>query len=97
VGIKWSARVSWNEVCARAAARRKYNSLRRFRAEERRRHVLELALELGGLGRGAQTTIAAVLGCHRSTISKDLRRLLPLAKPCPSCGLLLPRLWLDDS
>jgi hypothetical protein len=51
---------------------------------------------LGGLGRGAQTTIAAVLGVHRSTISKDLKRLMPLAKPCPSCGLLQPRRWLED-
>ena len=55
-----------------------------------------LLAPLGGLGRGAQTTIAAVLGVHRSTISKDLKRLMPLTKPCPSCGLLQPRRWLED-
>ncbi len=96
MGINWSARVTWNEVCARAAARRKYNSLRRFRAEERRQQVLTLALELGGLGRGAQTLIAAVLGVHRSTISKDLKKILPLSQPCERCGMLRPRLWFDE-
>jgi hypothetical protein len=95
--LNWSAPTDWQTVCARAAARRKYNSLRRLRAEERRRQVLELALQLGGLGRGVQTTIAAVLGVHRSTVSKDLKRIMPLARPCPSCGLLQPRLWLDDA
>jgi hypothetical protein len=95
--LNWSAPTDWQTVCARAAARRKYNSLRRLRAEERRRQVLELALQLGDLGRGAQTMIAVVLGVHRSTVSKDLKRIMPLARPCPSCGLLQPRLWVDEA
>jgi len=91
VSINWSARVSWQEVCARAAARRKYNSLRKFRAAERRQQVLELALELGGLHRGVQSRIAEVLQVHRSVISKDIKQLMPLVTVCPTCGAMRPR------
>ena len=89
--------LSWDEVCRRAAARRRWNSLRTFLASERRRQVLELVLALGGLERGAQSRIAEALGVHRSTISKDLKRILPLAKVCEGCGSLRPRLWIEDA
>jgi hypothetical protein len=89
--IDWNHPRSWEEVCRRHAARRRWNAVRRVVAADRRRRVLELALALGGLPRGAQSRIAAALGVHRSTIGKDLRRLLPLATPCPTCGALRPR------
>jgi hypothetical protein len=47
--------------CRRHAARTRWNSLRRFLAAERRRHLLELILEVGGLERGAQAKLAALL------------------------------------
>jgi hypothetical protein len=94
--LNWSAPTSWGEVCARASARRKFNSLRRLRRAERRQQVLELIIELGGLQWGAQTRIAELLGVDRSVISKDLKALFPLAQSCEACGQWRPRLWLDD-
>jgi hypothetical protein len=70
--------------------------LRRFLADQRRQQLLALVLEVGGLQRGAQSRIAEVLGVHRSVISKDLKRILPLAKICGECGQLQPRLWVED-
>ncbi len=95
--INWKAPRTWDEVCRRHAARQRWNSLRRFLAEERRRRVLELILELGGLEWGAQSRIAEALGVHRTTISRDLAKIMPLAKACPSCGRWQPRVWLDES
>jgi hypothetical protein len=94
--IDWNQPRSWEEVCRRHAARRRWNAVRRVVAEDRRRQVLELVLALGGLQRGTQSRIAAALGVHRSTICKDLRRLLPLATPCPTCGALRPRDWWEE-
>ena len=91
--IDWNHPRTWDEVCRRAAARRRWNAVRRVVAEDRRRQVLELVLALGGLQRGTQSRIAAALGVHRSTVCKDLRRLLPLATACPTCGTLRPRDW----
>jgi hypothetical protein len=95
--IDWNHPRSWDEVCRRHAARRRWNAVRRVAAEDRRRRVLELVRALGGLERGAQSRIAAALGVHRSTISKDLRRLLRLApaqivaRHLPDESLQLPR------
>jgi hypothetical protein len=93
----WGQRVSWEEVCRRHAARTRWNSLRRFLAEDRRRRLLELVLEVGGLPRGVQRQLAALLQVDPSTISKDLKKLLPLERPCPTCGVLRPRRWLDEA
>ena len=84
--INWQhSGLSWDEVCRRAAARRRWNSPRTFLASERRRQVLELVLALGGLERGAQSRIAA--GAGRASlhdleglethlaVSQSLRRL----------------------
>jgi len=54
---------------------------------------LALLIELGGRERGAQSRIAEALGVHRSVISKDLRKIMPLARPCERCGTLRPRAW----
>jgi hypothetical protein len=94
--IDWNHPRNWDEVCRRHAARKRWNSLRRFLADQRRQRLLTLVLEIGGLERGAQASIARALGVHRSTISKDLKRILPLAQVCEGCGMLQPRLWLAE-
>jgi DNA-binding MarR family transcriptional regulator len=71
----WSAATDWATVCRRASARRGRNSLRAFRAAQRRVQVVELLIELGGLQRGVQSEIARRLGVHKSVISKDVKRL----------------------
>lgn len=96
MGINWQARVSDNGAHQRAGGRKRWNSLRTFLADDRRRLLLELLIDAGGLERGAQSRIAEALGVHRSTISKDLKRILPLAKVCEGCGTRRPRLWLED-
>jgi hypothetical protein len=95
--IDWNYPRTWEEVCRHHAARRRWNAVRRVVAADRRRQVLELVRALGGLTRGTQSRIAAALGVHRSTICKDLRRLLPLATPCPACGTLQPRDWWKEA
>jgi hypothetical protein len=89
----WSAPAAWDVVCRRASARRQLNAVKTFLATERRRHVLELLLELGGLRWGSQAAIARQLKVHPSVISKDLKKLMPLARPCETCGTLRPRTW----
>jgi hypothetical protein len=96
VGTNWSAPTDWQTVYRRAYGRRRYNAMRRFLADQRRNQLLTLVIKLGGLQRGAQTKIAQALGVHRSTISKGLKRVMPLAKICGECGSLLPRLWVED-
>jgi hypothetical protein len=91
--IDWNHPRSWDEVCRRHAARRRWNAVRRVLRETRRQRVRELVLELGGLQRGVQAAIARMLGVHRSVISKDLKALWPLAEVCPTCGGLTPRAW----
>jgi hypothetical protein len=95
--IDWNHPRSWEEVCRRHAARRRWNAVRRVVAADRRRRVLELALALGGLQRGAQSRIAAALGVHPATISRDLAKLLPLYRECPTCGGLRPRAGWDEA
>jgi hypothetical protein len=71
VGIDWSALVSSEECCRRAAARRKWNERRRAAVEQRRYEAQQAFLWSGGQ-RGWQTRLAARLGVHRSTISRDV-------------------------
>ena len=66
--------LSWDETCRRAGGRRRYNRVRQFRANYRLTQVVKL-LHQTGFRRGHQTKIAKALGVHRSTISRDLRRL----------------------
>ena len=92
----WQARVSADEAHRRAAGRRKYNAVRQLRARLRRQEVLRLLGELGW-GYGVQARIAAVLGVHPATISRDLAKLLPLYRECPTCGGLRPRTGWDEA
>jgi hypothetical protein len=74
---EWSRRTDWNTVCARAAARRKYNEARRHFAGRRRDElVLPLLLQYGFDDWGTCARIARELGCHRSTIVRDRRAIL---------------------
>jgi hypothetical protein len=67
-----------------------------LQAQLRRRRVLTL---LGDLGweYGVQSLIAAHLGVHKSTISRDLAALMPLTKECPTCHQLRPREWAEEA
>lgn len=94
--INWQAPRTQDEAYRRHAARARWNSLRRLRAEERRQRLLALILEVGGLAWGAQSVLARRLGVHRSTVSRDVQQLLARDPPCPTCGVRWPRCWLDD-
>jgi hypothetical protein len=95
--INWQAPRSQDEAYRRHAARSRWNSLRRLRAEDRRQRLLELILEVGGLAWGAQTQLARRLGVHQSTVSRDLKTLLARDPPCPTCGVRWPRRWLEEA
>jgi hypothetical protein len=73
----WSEQTSWEEVCRRAAGRRHYNSVRRFRALHRRCELVRLLSGKGGLtDRGTQARLARELGVSRSTVCRDMAVLL---------------------
>jgi hypothetical protein len=99
----WSAPTTTEEAHARAAGRRRYNSLRRLRAELRRVEVLRLLAAAGGLHRGVQVSIARQLNVSEATISRDLRGILGGVEPrrCPLCycggHMLDGQLQLHDS
>jgi hypothetical protein len=88
VSNNWSRLVSDDEANRRAAGRRHYNSLRQFHAAHRRHRVLQLLQEYG-IDHGVRARIAAELGVHRSTISRDFAFLFTLWFPCPACGTML--------
>ena len=72
----WSAFRSSSEVHRRAGDRRKFNAMRKFKADMRRVKVENLFAEYG-FARGARARIARELKVHRSTVSRDIRRLWP--------------------
>jgi hypothetical protein len=69
-----TAGMSWDQVCRRAAGRKRFNAWRQRRAVERRFLVMKLLEELGG-SHGVQARIAKILGVARSTITADLQRI----------------------
>ena len=83
----WSDATDPDTVARRAAGRRRYNSVRKFRAAYRRAEVSRLVLELmqaydecesrsrpaAMFGWGIQSEVARRLGVHRSTVSRDVR------------------------
>jgi DNA invertase Pin-like site-specific DNA recombinase len=87
----WSAPTSTSEAHRRAGGRRKYNSVRRFRADMRRVEVQKLFAEYG-FAHGARSRIARELNVHRSTVSRDVRKLwAPEGETCPTCER-----WMAD-
>jgi transposase len=88
----WSEPVSWETVCRRARGRSRINAWRRHLQTLRRQQVVELLIRYGWKP-GVQTLIAAELRVHKSTISRDVAALFPLAATCPRCGQFRPRAW----
>ncbi len=81
----WSTFTSTSEVRRRAGGRTKYNAVRTFKADMRRVEVEKRFAEYGFV-RGAQARIARELKVHRSTVSRDVRRLwAPVGETCPTC------------
>ena len=86
----WSTRrVSDGEAAARAGGRRKYNALRRDRAEFRRIEVADRLVTYGWTY-GVQARIAEELGVSDATISRDLKAIFPGAIQCPVCACRHP-------
>jgi hypothetical protein len=73
---QWRRRTDWNEVCRRAAGRRKYNLERRRWAAERETVVFQLLLEYGLWEWGTLSRIARELSVSRATICRDRQRIL---------------------
>jgi hypothetical protein len=72
----WSDRTDFSVVCHRAGGRRAYNAKRRFCAAYRRMRLAKLLNKYPPLQRGIQSRLAAELGVSRSTVCRDMQRLL---------------------
>ena len=99
--VGWAAPTSRDEAYRRASGRRRYNAWRQFRAAYRRHQIIDVALQLrlGFFARGAQAAIARALGVSRSTIHRDVWRLMSacqVGQPCPLCGCEVRHLWERD-
>jgi hypothetical protein len=88
----WSQPTDWDTVCRRARGRANYNAKKRLAARLRQREVLQLLARFGWKY-GVQSTIAAHLGVHKSTICRDLATIMPLTKECRTCHQLMLRHW----
>jgi hypothetical protein len=87
----WSAPTGFDEVCRRAAGRRRYHSVRRFLADLRRDKVTELIAQYGYIDWGIRASIARMLGVHRSTISRDIAAILYTRARCPVCDTIVEK------
>jgi hypothetical protein len=74
MGKGWSTEISFDEVCKRAAGRRRYNAERQAKARERFKIVLAATFPPEGRKRGAQAQLARALGVHPSTVCRDVKR-----------------------
>ena len=74
------------EFYKRASGRRHYNSMRQFKARERRLEVCELFFRLGFNKWGVRAEIADRLGVSEATVSRDVKAVLAEFYPCPRCG-----------
>ncbi len=79
----WHRPTSWESVCRRASGRRRYNAWRKLKAAMRQREVERwLAAKGAGLfAWGTQAEIARCLGVHRSTVGRDIGRILSELSP----------------
>lgn len=95
----WNNEVSHDEMCRRASGRRQYNAVRQFRAELRRREIIDLTIRRGlvPFTHGMQSRLAEHFGVSRSTICRDLARIREdnyRAGCCPTCGSYMrDRVW----
>jgi hypothetical protein len=92
--IDWNHPRTWEEVCRRHAARRRWNAVKKVVAACRRGEVLELLTRFGWQ-HGTPARIARTLGVHRSTVSRDLKVLFPVLDVCETCGHQRPRAWWE--
>ena len=74
----WSAWTNPDEAARRAAGRRQYNAHRRLLAALRRRELVRMIVESDALPFGSGAEYARRLGVSRSTVCRDLARLLRL-------------------
>ncbi len=85
----WSEPTSADEAHRLAAGRRHYNAVRQAQGIDRAVKVVQLLKE-HGFARGVQAQIARELGVHRSTITRDVRKILsPGERPCPICERMM--------
>ncbi|HZU05713.1 MAG TPA: hypothetical protein VFB73_07065 [Chloroflexota bacterium] len=91
--VQWAAWTDPEIVKRRAGGRKHYNAMRRLQRDLRRLEILERSpLLLTLLSKsGAQQRLAAALGVHLSTISRDVAAILAAYRPCPLCGHWMPR------
>jgi hypothetical protein len=96
---KWSEPVTAGEAARRAGGRRHYNAWRKTLAALRRSELVQLLIAQGGLARrkdgwpdcrigalGNGAALARQLGVSRSTVCRDLQKLLAGLRPCPDDG-----------
>lgn len=95
--LDWSRPVSREEMERRASGRRSYNAWRRFIRHHRRAWVAYLLWVYRWPSHGAQAKIAARLGVHPSTVTRDLAALAErdTERPCPWCGTV--RDWVPPA
>ena len=98
---EWGEWVSNGEAYARAGGRRRYNARRQFKADYRRYRLTCLARQSGinPFRRGAQTTLARMLGVSRATVCRDIAVMLKAwqqSKRCPVCGCQRMHFWRDS-
>jgi DNA invertase Pin-like site-specific DNA recombinase len=74
----WSTWTHPAEVALRAGGRRQYNAHRRLLAALRRRELVRMIVESDALPFGSGAEYARRLGVSRSTVCRDLARLLRL-------------------
>jgi hypothetical protein len=100
---QWSAPTTWNEVKARAAGRRRWNTTRRWRARMRRVQIAKRltvlqreAWDRGSLAwmpRGVITQLCREFGVGQTTMHRDLKAIesWPAPEPSPKKRLKDPR------
>ena len=81
-----------DEIYRRASGRRHYNSVRHFKAEQRRRRLVKMLSSRKYefiLEHGTQARLARALNVSKSTICRDTQAILKKMQehhPCPLCG-----------
>lgn len=91
MGNNWGDPTCWDEVCRRAAGRKRYNKARGLLQWVRRVRVAELLDRHGWFTYGTKARIADELRVSRSVITRDVQFFRQLNCHCPTCGSRVPR------